>query len=111
VRRVCIAALLVAFTLASPASAQIFGGRRQDEMIADLQRQISELQALVSGAGETRGLVAAQTATQSEVSAAKTRVDDLEATLRTLNGRWRPSPANWCRRGATSPRRATRTAP
>ena len=78
--------LALALAVASPASAQIFGGRRQDEQIADLQSQIAALRAQIDGAGETRGLVAAQAATQTEAAAARTRVDDLEATLRSLNG-------------------------
>jgi chromosome segregation ATPase len=86
VKRVSTLALLAALVLTTPASAQIFGGRRQDEQIADLQRQISEMQVLLNGAGETRGLVAAHTAVQAEVAAARNRVNDLEATLRTLNG-------------------------
>lgn len=85
-KRVSTLALLGALLLTTPASAQIFGGRRQDEQIAELQRQISELQILLNGAGETRGLVAAHTAVQAEVAAARARVNDLEATLGTLNG-------------------------
>lgn len=71
---------------ATPASAQLFGGKRQDEAIIQLQRQVAELQAQAAAsaeAGRTAGET--QAAMRAELTAAKTRADDLEATIRSMN--------------------------
>jgi len=71
---------------AAPASAQIFGGKRQDEAIIQLQRQVAELQAQTAAAAEAAKTEAeAQAAMRAELTAAKTRADDLEATIRSMN--------------------------
>ena len=82
------AALALTLCLPAPAAAQLFGGARQDAAIAQLQQQVAELQAQLAGRpGEAEtGLLAKQAAGRADLATTKQRVDDLEATLRTLNG-------------------------
>lgn len=70
----------------SPAHAQLFGGKRQDEAIVQLQRQVAELQAQATASTDAaKAAGEAQTAMRAELTAAKTRGDDLEATIRSMN--------------------------
>jgi uncharacterized coiled-coil protein SlyX len=80
-------AAVACFGLASPAQAQLFGGKRQDEAIAAIQARIAELQtAARTSEAQTKALTEAHNATRGELTAASARVDDLEATVKTLNG-------------------------
>lgn len=80
-----IAAGALAFA-ATPASAQLFGGKRQDEAIIQLQGQVAELRAQAAASAEAaRVATEAQTAMRAELTTAKARGDDLEATIRSMN--------------------------
>lgn len=82
-------ALLLAGSLATavPASAQIFGGKRQDEAIVALQRQSAQLQAqAAAAASRIASLTQAQATTGAELTSVRKRADDLEATIRSMNG-------------------------
>jgi tol-pal system protein YbgF len=71
---------------ATPASAQLFGGKRQDEAIIQLQAQVAELRTQAAASAETaRASAQTQAALRAELTAAKTRGDDLEATIRSMN--------------------------
>ncbi|MBW3559843.1 MAG: tol-pal system protein YbgF [Proteobacteria bacterium] len=86
--RLIAAAALVAVTLAStPAHAQVFGGKRQDEAIAAIQARIAELQeAHRTAQAEIKAVTQAHNSTKGELTAASARVDDMEATVKSLNG-------------------------
>ena len=89
-KRLAASALVLALALtgasAGPASAQLFGGKRQDEAILQLQQEMLRVKAQLEGEGQAKGLIEAQATTQAELTAARSKVDDLEATLRSLNG-------------------------
>ena len=72
---------------ATPAHAQLFGGKRQDEAIAAIQARIAELQeAHRTAQAEIAAVTQAHNATRGELTAASARVDDMEATVKSLNG-------------------------
>lgn len=80
------AAVLI-LALATPAHAQLFGGKRQDEAIAAIQARIAELQeAHRQAQAEITALTQAHNATRGELTAASARVDDMEATVKSVNG-------------------------
>jgi tol-pal system protein YbgF len=80
-------AAVACLALAGPAQAQLFGGKRQDEAIAAIQARIAELQAVArTSEAQMKALTDAHNATRGELTAASARVDDLEATVRSLNG-------------------------
>ena len=89
-KRLGASALVLALALtgasAGPASAQLFGGKRQDEAIAQLQQEMLRVKAQLEGEGESKGLIAAHAETQTQLTAARAKVDDLEGSLRSLNG-------------------------
>jgi tol-pal system protein YbgF len=91
-KRLLLAGVAAGLVLAGPASAQIFGGKRQDEQIALLLQEVAALKAQLNGepaspTGAVRpGLAATVDLTRAELAGARTRVDDLEATLKTING-------------------------
>lgn len=73
--------------LATPAQAQLFGGKRQDEAIAAIQARIAELQdAHRASEARLKALTDAHNATRGELTAASSRLDDMTATVRSLNG-------------------------
>lgn len=86
--RLALALALAALTFAAtPAHAQLFGGKRQDEAIAAIQARIAELQeAHRTAQAELQALTSAHNATKGELTAASARVDDMEATVKSLNG-------------------------
>lgn len=81
-------ALAIALALASsPAHAQLFGGKRQDEAIAAMQARIAELQtAHVEALAQIKTVTDAHNNTRGELTAASARLDDMEASAKTLNG-------------------------
>jgi tol-pal system protein YbgF len=81
-----VLALAATGVSAGPASAQLFGGRRQDEAILQLQQEMLRMKGQLEGEGGAKGLIGQQAATQAELTAARAKLDDLEATLRSLNG-------------------------
>lgn len=86
-RRLLVLSALAAFTVSTPAHAQLFGGKRQDEAIATIQARIAELQeAHRIAQAELKTLTTAHNNTRGELTAASARVDDLEATVKSLNG-------------------------
>jgi tol-pal system protein YbgF len=91
-KRLLLAGVAAGLVLAGPASAQIFGGKRQDEQIAIIQQELAALRAQINGGppapdGAVKpGLTATVDLTRAELTGTRTRVDDLEATLKTMNG-------------------------
>lgn len=85
-RLIAWTALLIAVTAAAPASAQIFGGGRQDAAIAALQRDVGALNQRLDGAPGQPGLATTLSTARGELDRARSRIDDLEESLRTLNG-------------------------
>ena len=84
---VTASAAVLLLALATPAHAQLFGGKRQDEAIAAIQARIAELQdAHRTTQAELKAVTEAHNATRGELTAASTRVDDMEATVKSLNG-------------------------
>ena len=81
-RALAATASLLALACATPASAQLFGGGRQDRQIEALQRDVTALQQQVNGGAGQPGLAGAR----EEITRLSGRVDDLEQSLRTLNG-------------------------
>lgn len=79
-------ALLVVMGVSAPASAQIFGGGRQDRQIEALQRDVTAIQQRLDGAPGQPGVSQALTTLQDEGRRSSARIDDLEQALRTLNG-------------------------
>lgn len=79
-------ALLVVLGVSAPASAQIFGGGRQDRQIEALQQEVAALQRRLDGAPGQPGVAQSLTTLQDEGRRASARIDDLEQALRTLNG-------------------------
>jgi tol-pal system protein YbgF len=80
------AVLALAFT-AAPAHAQLFGGKRQDEAIATMQARIAELQtAHREATAQIKAVTDAHNNTRGELTAASARLDDVEASAKTLNG-------------------------
>ena len=87
VRSAVALAAAAGLLLTTPAHAQLFGGKRQDEAIAAIQARIAELQEAHRAAlAEIATLKQAQNAARGELTAASSRVDDLEATVKSLNG-------------------------
>ena len=85
--RVLALSAVCALAFATPAHAQLFGGKRQDEAIASIQARVAELQTLHTAAqAEIKAVTAAHNATRGELTAASARVDYMEATVRSLNG-------------------------
>jgi tol-pal system protein YbgF len=81
------AAVLVLALASTPAHAQLFGGKRQDEAIAAIQARIAELQAAhLKSQADLAALTQAHNATKGELTAASARVDDMEATVKSVNG-------------------------
>jgi tol-pal system protein YbgF len=81
------AAVLVLALAGTPAHAQLFGGKRQDEAIAAMQARIAELQdAHRKLEGELRAVTEAHNNTRGELTAASARLDDMLAANRTVNG-------------------------
>lgn len=86
-KRLLALSAAAALTLATPAHAQLFGGKRQDEAIAAIQARITELQeAHRTSQAELKAVTTAHNNTRGELTAASARVDDLEATVKSLNG-------------------------
>ena len=82
-----VLAAVAALSVGAPAHAQLFGGKRQDEAIAAIQARIAELQTAARTAeAQIKAVTDAHNATRGELTAASARVDDLEATVKTLNG-------------------------
>jgi TolA-binding protein len=80
-------AVVASLAFGAPAQAQLFGGKRQDEAIAAIQARIAELQtAARTSEAQIKAVTDAHNATRGELTAASARVDDLEATVKTLNG-------------------------
>lgn len=80
--QVLAAASLLTLAPAAPASAQIFGGARQDRQIEALQRDVTAIQQQLNGANGQPGLAGAR----DEITRVNSRVEDLEQSLRSLNG-------------------------
>ncbi len=85
-RLIASTALLLALVAAPPSSAQIFGGGRQDAAIAALQRDVGAINQRLDGAPGQPGLATALSTARGELDRARSRIDDLEESLRTLNG-------------------------
>jgi tol-pal system protein YbgF len=81
------AAATAVMLLATPAHAQLFGGKRQDEAIAAIQARIAELQdAHRAAEARIKAVTEAHNATRGELTAASARIDDMQAAARTMNG-------------------------
>jgi tol-pal system protein YbgF len=81
------AAVLVLAFASTPAHAQLFGGKRQDEAIAAMQARIAELQTAHREAmAQIKAVTDAHNNTRGELTAASARLDDMEAAAKTLNG-------------------------
>ncbi len=79
------AAVLFALAAATPASAQLFGGRRQDEAIAALQQQTAAITQRLDGSPGQPGLAPQLATARGELERAQARIADLEESLRTVN--------------------------
>jgi len=78
-------AALVAFAVGTPASAQLFGGGRQDAAIAAMQRDVGAITLRLDGAPGQPGLASGLSTARGELDRARGRIEDLEESLRTLN--------------------------
>lgn len=85
-RLLAATALSISLVLAGPASAQLFGGGRQDAAIAALQQEVATINQRLDGAPGQPGLATAAETARGELDRARSRIDDLEESLRSLNG-------------------------
>lgn len=86
VRLLAATAVLAVLAASPPASAQLFGGGRQDRAIEALQRDVTAIRQQIDGTAGQPGVAQSLSTIREGAERSSARIDDLEQSLRTLNG-------------------------